>query len=298
MRTNLNATSAFTPYRGPAGMFGLAADRRVFDAEDGSGGGAPGGNGETAEQKAAREAAEAAAKNKNTPPSDSEAKLLKELMAKKDEAANLKKSLDAVQAQLKTFEGIDPEKVKTLLAKEAELEAEKAKAEEEAAIKRGEFDRIRQQLVDQHNAALKAKEDEVNGVKGQVSELQKRINDLTIGSAFSGSTFVKDDLVLTPAKAQALYSEHFEIEDGRLVPYDKPRGAGERTPLVDGRGNPLPFDDAFKKIIEADPDHASLLRSKMRQGAGSDPGNGKTQQQQDIGAGRNRIAAALAAKAK
>jgi hypothetical protein len=38
---------------------------------------------------------------------------------------------------------------------------------------------------------------------------------------------------------------------------------------VDASGTPLSFDEAFKKIIEADPEKDFLLKSKVKVGAGS-----------------------------
>ena len=54
-----------------------------------------------------------------------------------------------------------------------------------------------------------------------------------------------------------------------MVGYDKPRGSAGRAQLVDQLGNPVAFEDAMRKIIEADPDKDSLLRSKVKQGANS-----------------------------
>ncbi len=54
-----------------------------------------------------------------------------------------------------------------------------------------------------------------------------------------------------------------------MVGYDKPRGAQNRTALVDQYGNAIAFDHAMRKIVEADPEKDHLLRSKVKPGAGS-----------------------------
>lgn len=71
------------------------------------------------------------------------------------------------------------------------------------------------------------------------------------------------------SKVRALYGTHFEFNDGQIVAYDKPAGAAERTMLVDGKGDPLSFEESIKKIIDADADRDQLIKSKTKPGAGS-----------------------------
>ena len=71
------------------------------------------------------------------------------------------------------------------------------------------------------------------------------------------------------SKARVLYGTHFEFKDGAIVAYDKPAGSAERNILVDAKGDPLSFEAAIKKIVEADPDKDQLLKSKIKPGAGS-----------------------------
>ena len=68
-----------------------------------------------------------------------------------------------------------------------------------------------------------------------------------------------------------------------------------REPLVTSSGEPLSFDEAMKRIIEADPDRERLLRSKSKAGSGAMPSPGKTQNANADapGFGVNRISAAL-----
>jgi hypothetical protein len=95
------------------------------------------------------------------------------------------------------------------------------------------------------------------------------VKELSLGQQFSQSKFIAEELSLPAAKARALYADHFDVEDGKVVPYDKPRGAANRTPLVDAQGNHIDFEAALRKIVDADPDKDSLLKSKVRQGAAS-----------------------------
>jgi hypothetical protein len=126
--------------------------------------------------------------------------------------------------------------------------------------------------------------------------LKGQISNLTVGSAFAQSTYIKDDLVIPPSKVKSLYGSHFEFQDGRAVAYDKPAGVAERTMLVDAKGDPLDFESAIKKIIDADPDRDQLLKSKIKPGSGSRPTTKVDAEpgQLEKHSGINRISAALA----
>lgn len=234
--------------------------------------------------------------SKNNPPGDGgtkttdrEAELLKEVMKRKGNEQKLAGEISDLKGALSKFEGIDPEAVRNLLT-------EKADRERTELEKRGEFDKVKAQMVEQHQGEVsKLKTDfesEVGTLKGQLASATSQIVELTIGRSFGDSPFVRETLTLTPAKARVVYGSHFELQDGKVVAYDKPAGADGRTPLVDGSGNSLAFDAAIEKIVKADPDHEHLIRSKIKQGAGSNNDqNAKATEQ--AAAGRDRIAAAM-----
>jgi hypothetical protein len=190
------------------------------------------------------------------------ADLLKEVMDKKNKLKTAEQKAADAAAALAAYEGVDPAKVKALL--KAEAEAEKAAAEA-----KGDFERVKQMMAEEHAKDIKTKDDRIAELEALVAGKDNTINELTVGSAFSGSTFIKDDLLLTPTKARALYGAHFAIEDGKTVGYDKPAGAANRTKLVSASGDPLPFDEAFKRIIEADPEKDTLLKVKTKPGSQS-----------------------------
>jgi len=241
---------AFSPDDDAAALAAAAAAKIVSDA--------------AAAKKAADDAALAAAeleKNK-TKPTDAEAKLLKEVMASKKKLEDAATEKADLAAKLALFDGIDPVAIKALLA--TQVAAEKAALE-----KAGDFDRLKAMMATEHAAELakvtKAAADAAAANNASVS----KINDLTIGQAFSTSKFVTDDLVVPAAKARALYGSNFEIEGEAIIAYDKPKGEAARTKLVDGSGNPLSFEESIKRIVEGDPDKDRMLKSKLGDGAGS-----------------------------
>lgn len=248
---------------------------------------------EEADAAAAAAAAAEEAKNK---PSDAEAALLKDVMKQKAAAKAAKDALDAANAKLKEFDGLDPAKLRELVAAQAE-------AERKEAEKRGEYDRILAQVRQDADTRVAAIQAEKKASDDRLAAAQRTIDELTIGSSFRGSKFLGDETVLTGDKARRLYGDHFDIVDGEVVAYDKPRGASDRTPLVDTRtGANLGFEAAIEKIVKADPDFERLAKSKLR------PGSGSSQSASEKGAdkskdapklqGRSIISAALKARAK
>lgn len=200
---------------------------------------------------------------------ESEAKLLKEVMQRKQKIKDLETELVSVKSQMARFDGINPDDVKALMKERQEIEQKQMEAKGEwAALK----ERMAKEHQDEKERILKNLEAKDSLLNHQLAMIEK----LTLTHQFDTSNFVRDELVLTSRKAKAIYGVFFDIdENGTVVGYDKPRGEQTRTPLVDAQGNALAFDEAMKRLIDADPDRDELLRSKRRQGAGSSTSAGK-----------------------
>lgn len=251
---------------------------------------------DAAEAEAARLAAE---KDKNKP-TDAEAALLKDVMKHKKAAETAKTELEKAAARLKEFDGVDPAELRQLLAEKQEAQKAKEDADRAAAEKRGEYDRIIAEVRDQASKREKALADEHTATKSQLEAAQRRIDDLTVGYSFTNSKFLGDETVLSGEKARRLYGDHFEIEDGQVVAYDKPRGSSERTPLVDGKGERLSFEAAIEKIVRADSDFERIAKSKMRPGSNSQQSSSDRNTQHaktPVLQGRSLMSAALKARA-
>lgn len=188
--------------------------------------------------------------------------LLGEVMKKKTKLSDNERTL-------KEYGDISPAKARELLEIERKAEASRIDAERAAAEKAGDFERVKEMMADQHRLEVEALNARLNGTQTRESELVTTINELTVGNSFSGSIFIRDNLTLSSAKTRVLYGDHFDTEGGKVTAYDKPRGAANRTALVDSHGNPLDFEASIERIILGDPDKDSILKSKMRKGAGS-----------------------------
>jgi hypothetical protein len=221
--------------------------------------------------------------------SDSEAKLLKDVMAKKTALKEANDNLKALNDKLKTFDGIDPEQVRALLKAQKD-------AEDEKLVAQGNWDKLKTQMAEAHTA-------EMTGVNAKLAELQERLNakesviaELTVGASFANSEFIREELLLTPNKTRQVYGAHFGFEDGVIVGYDKPASAKDRTVLVDASGEPLSFENALRKIVDLDSDRDHILKSKVKQGSGSKT-TVKTKtpdtKSETVETGRGRITSAL-----
>lgn len=275
---------------GIARLFGNRFGRQIMlDKEDGTGndtvdGGndtLDGGDDEAAKEAAAKEAAEKAAaadkaakekaekeaieeeeRKRGSKLTDREAELLKENMARK-------KAQKDLEDRLKAFEGVDPAEWRKIKDNERKAKEAEEKAKLEAAEKAGEFTRVKKIMAEQHDAALKAKDADLAKANSALEAAMRTIEELTVGSSFSASTFIAQETVLTPTIARATFGSHFDIVDGKVVAYDKPRGAKDRTPMVDAAGEAVPFETAIKRLVESNPEKDKLLRSQMAPGTGS-----------------------------
>lgn len=195
--------------------------------------------------------------------SDAEAKLLKEIMKLKEKAKAEEAKAKALESKIS---GIDLEAAKEAIKKMEETENKELE-------RKGEYERL---LQKQKEAAEKEKADllaKLEEERKNREELARNVDQLSLGNAFANSNFIKEKLALTASKTKALYGDHFEVVDGKLVAYDKPKGMPSRTPIIDATGEGVSFEEAIKQIIEADPDKDYLLKSEKKPGAGSKGNN-------------------------
>jgi len=253
-------------YMAPAGDHG---------SEDGAGGTGAGESGEGSEEGDEQGDADADADagsdedadgDEGNKLSDSEARLLKDMMKSKnrakaaeEEAGSLKQQLEALTESLG---GKSPEDIAALLS--AEQESERKKLEE-----KGEYNRIVDQMAEENKSIVDDLNVTIDQQKTEIVSLHAQIEELTVGRAFSDSQFVSDDLTLPMSITRKEFGTHFELVDGQVVGFDKPRGSSDRTPLVDNQGANLSFDQAIARLVKGHPEATRLLRSKAKPGAKS-----------------------------
>lgn len=225
--------------------------------------------------------------------SEAEAKLLKEVMQRKAKNKELEDELAGVKTKLSLFDGIDLEEVKTLLN-------DKQNAEIKKLEEKGQWDTLKEQMKQENAKLLAEQATKAAELKSLIEKQQEMIDKLTLGNSFNTSNFILNELNLSPEKAKIIYGQNFELNGDKVVAYDKPKSDPNRVPLVNADGDFLSFEDAIKKIIDADPDKNILMRSKAKQGAGSNtlPANAKVEQQKTKLTGMARIQSALNIESK
>lgn len=197
------------------------------------------------------------------------------------------KKLEALQAEiaekeaaLKAFEGIDPEVAKANAKKLADAEKAAKDAEKAKAKAEGDFAKLAELQQAEREAEMKTLADERDAANAKAEAAQRAADKAAISVAFSNSQFLVDETILTPSKAEKLYGDLVEFEDGGIVVYDSPAGVDGRSRLMDTKGKSLSFNEAIAKVISADPDKDTLLKTKAKPGAETSTHKGKAEQQQ------------------
>lgn len=189
--------------------------------------------------------------------------LLKESMKRKGNELSLKE-------KLAKYGDIAPERAIELVQAESAALKAREDAERLELERRGEFDAVKKQMVEAHGKDLEGRDSRISALEAEIAGMKSKLVEKTIGTSFGESPFLREKVLMTPAKARVIYGNHFEInEDGQVVGYDKPAGAKDRAVLVDGNGSPLAFEGAIERILRADPEVDALLRSEAKQGVGS-----------------------------
>lgn len=239
------------------------------DDDAGSINGMPGGQDKAPadEGKKTDEGEAKAPEVKSTDLEKEKAILLKDVMKWKEKAKNTEQEKEALNNQLSQFNKV--------LGDELSLEdiqkiiSERKDAERQQLEKKGEYDRILQQIQDESKKKFDAVSNQVSEKDGLIKSLQQQLEEMSIGRSFSDSAFIRENSTLPPSIARKEFADYFDNVDGKIVAYDKPRGAKERTPLVDSEGKNKSFEDAIAHLYTSHPDSKDLLKSKRKPGSSS-----------------------------
>lgn len=226
---------------------------------------------------------------KPSQPSDAEARLLKDVMKHKERAKTLEGQLSSFQRVMGDLTADDV----------AALIAQKREAERQELEKRGEYDRILEQVKTEHQGQVTTLQGQIEALQAQLNDRDSAVMEMTIGRSFSESAFIRDKSLIPASIARKEFGTHVELVDGQVVVYDKPKGSAERTPLVDGNGQYKTFEEGIEHLYAKHVDSARLIRAQTKPGAGSkneDLGGKQPTDQKPIGTGMHRIAAGLAKK--
>src|SRR5690606_23034382 len=130
-------------------------------------------------------------------------------MQKKEKLNQTTEQLKQANERLAAYEGVDPEEYRKLKAAQADAERKELEA-------KGDWERLRQTMAEQHQKELEEvktkSQKELEALQAQLANMNGTLQELTVGQSFATSSYIKEELVLTPLKARRVYGEHFEIE--------------------------------------------------------------------------------------
>ncbi|EOW7235900.1 hypothetical protein ACO0FJ_004525, partial [Cronobacter sakazakii] len=129
------------------------------------------------------------------------ADLLKENMKRKEKERSL-------ADQLAQYGDIDPARARQLLEAEQAAEEERRKAEQAELERRGEFDAVKKQMIEAHQAELAKRDERYSALESENAALRAQLVEMTVGASFSSSTFLREKVLMTPAKARVIYGSH------------------------------------------------------------------------------------------
>jgi hypothetical protein len=182
------------------------------------------------------------------------------------EAKNNRLKYQALEKDLKTFEGIDPEKAKKALDITANLDAKKM-------VDANEMENLKKQLMENHN---KDKEETVKSFEGKLQELSSTVEqkdsqifNLMVSEQFSKSDFfggAEPRTTLPPEVAVSYFGKYFKVEpiEGtdklQVVGYMDEAGK-EKIYSKSKPGAFASFNEALNTIIEKSPFKDKIIRA-------------------------------------
>ena len=166
-------------------------------------------------------------------------------------------------AQLKAFEGLDPEMARKALDITKNLDAKKL-------IDAGEVEKVKESI----GKAFEAKTlDMQTRYEKQSTELIKSLQEkdgqifnLMVTNRFSSSKFVSDKLAIPSDFAEARFGKAFKIEEGKVVAYDS---SGKKIFSRKSPGSIADFDEALEVLVDEYPDKTRIMKGSGASGSGS-----------------------------
>lgn len=159
--------------------------------------------------------------------------------------------------KIKKWEGLGKteEEIAALLSEHEDQAARDAE-------KKGEWDKLRTQMVEKHDKALAAKDAEIASMQ---AALEEHLIDAALIAEIAAHKG-EPELVLPVARRQVKVVK----EEGkyRAIAVDQ-----HGTPRVDAKGNPMPLSDIIKEMRES-PKFGRAFEASGAQGSGKGTGNG------------------------
>lgn len=182
------------------------------------------------------------------------------------EAAKIKAALEDVKKEMPSAEQ---------RARWAELESQAAKAEEDRALKAGEFETLKAQLTTRYEREIEGHKQATANALARAEGLERDIEDEMVAREFAAASNLfgpSGKTVWFPDVAQAYFRRNVEVEkteqNGRTVRRVIVKTANGTT-VLDKNGQPMAFAKAMEELIDSHPQREAILRGSGKVGAGS-----------------------------
>lgn len=182
------------------------------------------------------------------------AQTIGKIAALNGEAKSHREAKEAAEAQLKQFEGLDPEKAKAALETVGNLDAKKL-------VDAGEIEKVRAEIKKSFDPVVQENE-----------QLKGKLNDVQLSHQFATSKFVQDNVAIPHDFLKANFAKNFSFDGDNLVAKD---GQGNTIFSPAGNGNNANFDEAIEHLIKSHPQKDTLLKATGSNGSGSEPNKGQ-----------------------
>jgi hypothetical protein len=190
-------------------------------------------------------------------------RLNKENQTHREAKTQVETEAESLKAQLKVFEGLDPEVAKKALQQVKDLGDGKL-------IESGKLEEVKAAAQAEYNARLKTLQEEFGTKEGKLmadrEALQGHLNNEIIGGSFARSKFIQDKLAIPMDLVQAAFGKNFKVEDGKLVAVD---AQGNKVFSRARPGELADFEEAIGTLVDQYPNRDHILKSTGSSGSGA-----------------------------
>jgi hypothetical protein len=187
------------------------------------------------------------------------------LAAVNSEAANHRREAQTAKDALKQFTdaGITDAK------KAADAIALVEKLDQKKLIDAGEVDKVRESIKQTYEGQTATE-------RQRADAAEARVKTMILNSTFERSPYVKDNIAIPVDIFQSTFGKYFEVDnDGKITAKDA-SGNPILTRDPNALGNPAPFEEAVKSLVEGYGQKDAILRGNDNKGSGNGGGGGST----------------------
>lgn len=182
------------------------------------------------------------------------------ITARNGEAKSHREAAERAVADLKKFEGIDPDKARAALDIVSKLDQKKL-------LDAGEVDKVRNEIKASFDGQISERDTTIK-TQGE------RINQMIVDGVFSRSKFVTEKLSIPADIAQATFSRFLVVDKDGKVTAKNAHGETIYSKKPELSGQPADVEEALEQLVTNYPNKAAILKGANAQGSGNAGGGG------------------------